>query len=72
MRFKKKSVSFFFKLSKTLCIYSIQDMLLSENVCAFQDPIKEHYNDEKGKRYSTSWKVKRLVGNLECIKKLKL
>ena len=25
-------------------------MLLSENVCAFQDPIKEHYNDEKGKR----------------------
>ena len=33
-------------------------MLLSENVCAFQDPIKEHYDDEKGKRC-------KLFGNIE-------
>ena len=36
------------KIFCTSCF--IQDMLLSENVCALQDPIKEHYNDEKGKR----------------------
>ena len=38
----------FKKSLKTSCIYFIQDMLLSENVCAFQDPIKEHYSDAKG------------------------
>lgn len=32
------------KIFCTSCF--IQDMLLSEIVCAFQDPIKEHYRDD--------------------------